>query len=213
MKFNLIAKAASGALIVAGLSASAAMATTLSSANLNAPGDGLLTRDSATLLEWLDVTATTGLSRLDILNDVGGWITAGFRLATRAEVFTLWSDHGFPVIDGSYDTANDPFFASFVALVGQTLNNGSVEGVVGYSADSPGPGGAFIPQVLHDLQADGDGTALILGGATGEATASNLVGSWLVREYTVAAPASLGMFGIALAGLAVGVRRRDSRSR
>lgn len=207
MKFNRAVEFAAVATLATSLTATTAAATTLSSADLFAGGDGLLTRDSATFLEWLDLTETTNISRIDILSDVGGWISLGFRLATRAEVNTLWADHGFPVIDGSYQAANDPFYASFVALVGETLSNGSVEGAVGFSADSPGPGGAYIPQILHDLQTDGDGTALIDSGATGEATASGVVGSWLVREYTLSAPAALGLFGLSLVGLGIALRR------
>lgn len=207
MKHTIVTKALAGAALVVGLATTAAPATTLTSANLFVSGDGLLTRDSATLLEWLDLTATTNLSRVDVLADVGGWITAGFRLATRTEIETLWFDHGFPVIDGNFDALNDPFYASFVALLGETApSDGSSEGTTGFSADSPGPGGAFLPRVLHDLQTDGSGTALIANAANSEAFSDSTVGSWLVRAYTITEPATLGLFSVAL--LVLGARAR-----
>lgn len=67
-------------------------AVTLLSADLNAAGDGLLTRDTATSLEWLDLTATVGQSRADVL--AGSYVAHGFRYATKDEVIRLWEDGG-----------------------------------------------------------------------------------------------------------------------
>lgn len=80
-------------LIVAALivSASAANATVVS-ADLYAPGDGLLTLDSSTSLEWLDLTATVGQTRSAVLS--GSFAAQGFRYATQAEVLQLWTDAG-----------------------------------------------------------------------------------------------------------------------
>ena len=38
----------------------------LASVDLDAPGDGLLARDTDAGLDWLDVTATAGFSRADL---------------------------------------------------------------------------------------------------------------------------------------------------
>lgn len=48
-------------------------------------GDGLVTRDTETGLDWLDLTATLNLSYNDIEADLGGWISLGFRHATGLE--------------------------------------------------------------------------------------------------------------------------------
>lgn len=58
-------------------------------------GDGLLTRDTATGLEWLDLTATTGRSYQQVLADVGGWRSLGFRHATGTEVCAFFAAHAF----------------------------------------------------------------------------------------------------------------------
>jgi len=81
-------------LVAAGLmfSANSAGAVTLFSADLNVPGDGLLTVDTATSLQWLDLTATVGQSRADVL--AGSYVAQGFRYATQNEVIKLWEDGG-----------------------------------------------------------------------------------------------------------------------
>jgi len=91
MAFSKVA----ASLFAAGLmfSANSVDAATLFSADLNAPGDGLLTVDTATSLQWLDLTATVGQPRANVL--AGSYVTAqGFRYATANEVTKLWEDGG-----------------------------------------------------------------------------------------------------------------------
>ena len=57
--------------------------------DLFAAGDGLITFDDQTGLEWLDLTETTNLSYNDVETDGGGWLSLGFRHATGAEVCDL----------------------------------------------------------------------------------------------------------------------------
>lgn len=54
-------------------------------------GDGLLIYDDVNQREWLDVTATTGISADAALALHG---EEGFRLATSADVFQLYSEAG-----------------------------------------------------------------------------------------------------------------------
>jgi len=74
--------------------ASAGANATLVSTDLALPGDGLLTYDSATGLQWLDLTATLGKSVNEVLGGYGGYIDTGFRYATTAEVEQLYLDAG-----------------------------------------------------------------------------------------------------------------------
>ncbi len=62
---------------------------TLVSSDLNDADDGLLTLDTDTNLYWLDLTETANLSANQILGDTGGWISQGFRYATRSEVTAM----------------------------------------------------------------------------------------------------------------------------
>ena len=61
----------------------------LVSADLTAPGDGLITRDTVTGLEWLDVTETAGISYNGALTS--SLIDLGFRYADNNEVTLLFN--------------------------------------------------------------------------------------------------------------------------
>jgi hypothetical protein len=70
----------------------------LESIDLVSPGDGLVTRDTQTGLEWLDLTLTAGQSVAYWLGNncngvpecpPGGWFQAGWRMAVASEVCDL----------------------------------------------------------------------------------------------------------------------------
>lgn len=68
--------------------------------DLNAVNDKLLTLGTAPNLEWLDVTATLGLSFNQA--ELSSFVTAqGFRHATNNEVAALYTGVGITVQDGS----------------------------------------------------------------------------------------------------------------
>lgn len=53
--------------------------------------DGSITCDTATGLEWLDLTATQGLSVNEFLAGAGGWSTQGWLLGSESLVLDLFS--------------------------------------------------------------------------------------------------------------------------
>jgi len=61
--------------------------------------DALVTRDTEQDLDWLDVTLTVGLGGVPgVLGGAGGWIDAGWRLATTAEVCSFFGRaSGYPL--------------------------------------------------------------------------------------------------------------------
>lgn len=63
--------------------------------DLFAPGDGLVTLDTATNLEWLDLTATQGLSVDAVLGGAGGWVNDGFKYADFGLVGQMLNDAGY----------------------------------------------------------------------------------------------------------------------
>jgi hypothetical protein len=69
----------------------------LSARDWQTSGDGLLTLDTATGLQWLDVTVTQGLSWNTVTSQLGadGRFT-GFRRPSDAELATFWADAGIP---------------------------------------------------------------------------------------------------------------------
>lgn len=213
--------ALAGAVFACAAATGAASASSLSSANLFAPADALLTRDSLSGLEWLDLTATAGRSKIDVLDagaDVDGfgndWLDLGFVYATIDQVTTLWLDHGFTVIDGGYAAANTlALFDSFVDLLGETTApNGTTRLTQGYVSEEPPPtppGGTFAPRMIYDSQGDGGnpGTLLDTSSAFANFLPSGDYGSWLVRAYTVTEPMTLGLFAVGLLGLGLAARR------
>ena len=64
------------------------------------PGDSLITRDSETGFEWLDLTASAGRSYNYMSSQFGpdGEFEC-FRYATRAEIVSLWTHAGIVNID------------------------------------------------------------------------------------------------------------------
>lgn len=54
------------------------------------PGDGLILVDTDTGLEWLKLSASTGLSYEQVEDNVGGFISNGWRHGTGPEVCALW---------------------------------------------------------------------------------------------------------------------------
>ena len=69
-------------------------------------GDKLITLDTSTGLEWLDLTPTFNQSVFDVgLGDFGGYYSAGFRYATTDEVRNLYSGAGI-ALDGAFSPTN-----------------------------------------------------------------------------------------------------------
>ncbi len=77
--------------LAAGILVAPAAQAELLEVDLNTPGDALVTRDTDTGLDWLDLTESTNLSFDQVEGDVGGFISDGWRHATAAEVCGLFA--------------------------------------------------------------------------------------------------------------------------
>ena len=107
------------AVLLAPVSTRPALAV-LQETDLAEPGDHLVTHDTATGLDWLDVPQTAGLSYDDIRGGAGGWIQSGWRSATEDEICRLFHDSLDPVFDAA-DCANQvvhwPSWAGLTAVM------------------------------------------------------------------------------------------------
>lgn len=86
----------------------------LVSADLDAGGDGLVTRDTASGLDWLDLPVTQNYSVNQILSGLNGrnFITEGWRYATIDEVHQLLGHVGLPIISGPLPVAQTVYYVN-----------------------------------------------------------------------------------------------------
>ena len=85
---------------------SSGVSAALISADWQTTGDNLITLDTVTGLQWLDLTETYGaqFSSVNTELEAGGQF-AGFRYATDAEVINFWSNFGIDLSSGASTSA------------------------------------------------------------------------------------------------------------
>jgi hypothetical protein len=180
---------------------------------------GVTTLDTATNLEWLDLTESTGRSFDDVGSHFGGGGDfAGWRHANTAEVSALFTSQGFaPGYDSSPTTA-----AMFllIQLFGETalLPSGSnvQAAAFGLYDDSatgtlPLAGIAVLEQIYFT---SGPLASVERSHVVDDNVPTNaalpIYGHWLVRSAAtteIPAPGALAIFAIGLAGMAA-IRQR-----
>ena len=111
--------------ILSALVLAAPAGAVLISQDLSAPGDGLITFDTDTNLQWLDVTATLNLSYDDLIAGAGGFIAAGFGFATNTQVETLWTNAGVVDTSGLLLITNRAGVDLLLSLMGCTSSCGT----------------------------------------------------------------------------------------
>jgi uncharacterized repeat protein (TIGR01451 family) len=144
-------------------------------------GDNLITRDTMTGLDWLDLTQTANRSYNDVSSQLGaGGQFAGFRYATQAEVTALFSKFGLPFgftpMSNALHAGAQSFHALFGTLVAfdPNLQAARTEGL--YEPSSPTPGSH--PRIGILLTSTQGGTST---GAHLDSDANAIYGSYLVR--------------------------------
>jgi hypothetical protein len=184
-------------------------------------GPDTATRDTATGLEWLDLTRSLdSVPATDARLSAGGDL-AGWRRASTAEVVAFWASAGFsPTGSGpSYVETSDPdeveAIVRLIDLVGLTIGaGGSIDEAVGYTAEPGDVEGQWTAAWLLRRFAGDDWVA---GAATINSSVvavpfspeDQLYGSWLVRSAPVPEPTAWPMLMLAAAALAV--RRRSGQ--
>lgn len=174
-------------------------------------GDAMITRDTDTGLDWLDLTATVGHSINDVLDGYGGYINSGFRYATIAEVAKVFENAGITA-DGNVQANEYAAVGSLIDLRDATGGHSndvlSAEGFAGLGEPSQGP--AYMPGTFQHNIGIGGGAAVIPGPTVTYYTTAGQIdsaGNFLVRPSEVPIPPALWIFGSGLLGL-IGTARR-----
>jgi hypothetical protein len=188
-------------------------------ANATLIDNGSTTVDTATNLEWLDVTATLGESYNSVIGGFGGYIADGYSVATTSQLCVLFGALGDSIAncpDAGVDTLAAANVAEFIYKFGDT------------TVSQPGYAGTFGWYDSGDvllLDAVGlgciEGSAMSVGcvrrngawadGAFDTVSWSHpLVGGWLVRVASVPEPAIIALFTLGLVGIGFARRKRQS---
>lgn len=91
-------------------------------------GTGSVTQDTATGLEWLDLTQTTNQSYNQIIGGANGYLTNGFTVATLSQVELLLTHAGWDGVDASATSGSAANLAAvqlLISLLGQTGISGT----------------------------------------------------------------------------------------
>lgn len=182
----------------------------LISADYASGGDGLLTVDTATGLEWLDLTATNLQSVNSILGGYGGYIQNGFRYATDAEVLALLTQAGITHFDGVLRVQDWPGTQLFQDLFGITNYISPNDPYYSWGMTEPD----FGYQAAHLVFVATKPFGYAGGGARFESygqpfAVTDTVGSFLVRGVTpIPEPESWVLMASGLAALGFLTRKR-----
>lgn len=93
--------------------------------DLFTPGDQLLTFDTTSGLEWLDLDQTTLMSSNDFLAGAGGWLSLGFMHANIDQVHHLYEQFGIVDFSGASVTSNVAGITAILQVMGCTGNCGT----------------------------------------------------------------------------------------
>lgn len=179
--------------------------------------NGVYTSDTASGLDWLDLTETRGLSYFDVVSNIeNGGSFSGWRYATIEELSAVTQQFGLDDIifssvtselSASINLMNSYFGDLFYGLdAGNPSNLSGSYGMVAGPTENIGCCGSQWWQpgalVKKDILSDQINVEVLGLGSYVKADGFNEVGSYLVRDASaVPVPAALWLFSSALIGL------------
>jgi len=193
-------KTTTAVLLTAALTTAASAGPVLTEADWLAAGDGLLTNDAISGLQWLDWSHTINRSYDDVSSQLGaGGEFEGFRYATYDEVVTLYLHAGavFIEFDSNINhVENIPGATLLAGLLGETFTGGG-EAIYDFPVGGPS-------RAVTAFNGDPYGHFIMQWFTTEESFFFDFVGHALVR---VPAPGTAALLGFG--GLIATRRRRN----
>jgi hypothetical protein len=182
--------------------------------------DGLITYDTKARIEWLDLTATLGLSYNEILG-TPYVVDQGFRFATATELRTLYLAAGIDVVPTGYRAEYFAGVQQLLGLLGCTVfcePTYTIDAGQGWF-DYGGPtltGYSFFQLGV----VDGSSPPYVFGGSVSlwddpfapkdlpaDAFLRRQTGGFLIRYHGVPEPGTFALVGLGLVGLILTHRR------
>ena len=173
-------------------------------------GDNLITRDTTSGLEWLDLTVTAGMSYDSIVAQMGsGGTYEGWAYTTEAQVATFFDNAGGSGVYTGPSTDHQAVFDSGLLSAWSTTDAGTGYVQAEFLTVEVTGLGSHIAGLIRD----GDNPSLdfidtIGAGYQGDASKS-ILASALVRTSVVPIPAAVWLFGSAL-GMLGWMRRKTA---
>lgn len=176
-------------------------------------GDNLITRDSVSGLDWLDLTETNLMSygQVSAQLDIGGQFE-GYRYATNSEVIALWENFSINLNTGAstiIPSYIDPGIEPAALLLGNIVNEDSATypfGVLGLTANESYAGAHSRFGAYNNSRSSFYDRG---GFAQSDEIAYGHTGSYLVTQSPVPIPTAVWLFSSGLIGL-IGLVRRKS---
>jgi hypothetical protein len=175
------------------------------------PGDGLITLDTDTNLEWLEVTLTINQSYNTVAGGFNGYTTThGFSFADVNQVTQLYTNVGVTDQSGVLVSGNFAGVQELIALLGCTDSCGSgssrfQQGWVDYDPFSPTSAALAL---IQSYQVSNTASSIVIGPITKDVYGP-AAGSYLLRSVPL--PGALPFMGTGLAVLGfLGWRRRKA---
>ncbi len=165
--------------------------------------NGISMIDTATGLEWLDLTQTQGIS-WNAAEASAFVTTGGYVHATVDQVTTLFTNAGFLTTDNATNALNVPAATELLTKLGCTQFCGTINATGRGFADSTG---IFVSRPNYHTNGLGAGAAIISLQTSNLDLVDTTAGHFLVRAVPV--PAAVWLFGSGLLGLA-GIARRKT---
>ena len=175
--------------------AKATLITDLTEMDWRATGDNLLTLDSSTGLEWLDITVTAGNSILDTEAES---FFGEFRWATQSEIEGLFDavllGSGYRASTSASDVAVATKFQELLGVIDlytQGVSRGSVH-----------PSGNYGLGYVRLRGGEAAVNDPLVNCCWSESNSYSRLGSWLVRANAVPEPSTFAIFALGMIGLA-----------